>query len=313
MENIQSDQNLSSSEKEIDLREFFSILYSGKKIIAYSAVFISIITLIYSLSLPNIYHSSALLNASKAEDSASGLLDLASYTSFAGLDLTSNTSDSNSEKAMEKLISLSFFEKNILPNIFLPDLMALDSWDLESNELVYDDDIFNISTKKWVRDFVKPNKKIPSAQESFKVFHEKHLRLLEDNKGFVHLTIKHQSPYVAKDWVELIFKEINSFYRQKDKAEAEKAISYLNEQLSKTSFSEIKQALAELLKIEIQKTALVEAKESYVFDYIDSPAVMEQKLEPTRSLICLLGAMFGILLGIFIVLLKNYWINEGNS
>ena len=127
------------------------------------------------------------------------------------------------------------------------------------------------------------------------------------------MTIKHQSPYVAKDWVELIFKEINSFYRQKDKAEAEKAISYLNEQLSKTSFSEIKQALAELLKIEIQKTALVEAKESYVFDYIDSPAVMEQKLEPTRSLICLLGAMFGILLGIFIVLLKNYWINEGNS
>tara|TARA_B100000242_G_scaffold52490_1_gene31398 strand:+ start:5795 stop:6739 length:945 start_codon:yes stop_codon:yes gene_type:complete len=314
MENIQSDQNLSLKDKEIDMREFFSILNNGKKIIAYSVVIISIATLIYSLSLPNIFQSSALLNAYEPDDSASGYLDdFGAIASFAGLNLISNTKNSNSEQAMEKLVSLSFFEKNILPNIFLPNLMALDSWDFKSNELIYDDDIYDFSNKKWVRDFTYPNKQIPSAQESFKVFHEKHLRLSEDNNGFILLSINHQSPYVAKDWVELIFKEINFFYRQKDKAEAEKVISYLNEQLSKTSFSEIKQSLAELLKVEIQKTALIEANESYVFEYIDSPAIMEQKFEPIRSLIFLIGAIFGALVGIFIVFIKNYFSNEANS
>ena len=64
--------------------------------------------------------------------------------------------------------------------------------------------------------------------------------------------VKHQSPFVAKKWTELVVSQINTFYREKDKKEAEKTIKYLNEQVSKNSFSEIKQVLAELLQEQIQ-------------------------------------------------------------
>ena len=68
------------------------------------------------------------------------------------------------------------------------------------------------------------------------------LSLSEDKKsGFITLSIKHQSPFIAKQWVELIVNEVNSFYRQKDKSESEKAVSYLNQQISMTGLSEIKQ------------------------------------------------------------------------
>ena len=44
-----------------------------------------------------------------------------------------------------------------------------------------------------------------------------------------------------------------------------------------SGLSEIKQALAKLLQEETKKLALIEAKEFYVFDYIDPPVVMETK------------------------------------
>ena len=50
---------------------------------------------------------------------------------------------------------------------------------------------------------------------------------------------------------------------------------------------------------------LIEASEFYVFDYIDPPAVMEQKSEPGRALICIIGAFLGAFLSIIIVLLRH--------
>ena len=61
-----------------------------------------------------------------------------------------------------------------------------------------------------------------------------------------------------------MIKEINNFYRQKDKFESEKAVIYLNDQMSKTRLSEMIQVIAELLQQEIQKLTLIEANEAYV-------------------------------------------------
>ena len=86
-----------------------------------------------------------------------------SLASIAGVSLPSNSNMSNSKKAIKKLTSLSFFESNILPNIFLPDLVAIDSWNSELNFINYDNEIYDQSKNVWVLD----KKLIPSAQESF--------------------------------------------------------------------------------------------------------------------------------------------------
>ena len=52
-------------------------------------------------------------------------------------------------KSYKKLRTLASIEENILPNIFLPDLMALDSWDSKSNKIIYDQNIFNNETQTW--------------------------------------------------------------------------------------------------------------------------------------------------------------------
>ena len=88
--------------------------------------------------------------------------------------------------------------------------------------------------------------------------------------------------------------------------ESEKAVSYLNKQIALTNLSEIKVVISELLQEETQKLALIEANQSYVFDYIDPPSVMEKKIEPNRALICLLGFLVGLVISFLIVFAKHY-------
>jgi LPS O-antigen subunit length determinant protein (WzzB/FepE family) len=299
---------------EIDLRQLFHVLLEGKWIIISVTAFLSIIGVIYSLFLPNIYESKALLVPVNPSSNISGALGgYSGLAGLAGISIPSGGDEGNSVKAIQKISSLSFFEDSILTNIYLPDLMAIKSWNPKTNTVSFNENIYDMKSATWIRDYSYPQQQIPSAQESFEEFKLK-LNLNEDkNTGFVTLSIKHQSPFVAKQWAELVVNEVNGFYRQKDKLESEKAVSYLNHQISLTSFSEIKQVLSELLQEETKKLTLIEANKFYVFDYIDPPAVMEIKSEPKRVLICILGALLGGMLSIVLVLIRHYAFSKKTS
>jgi hypothetical protein len=311
MKEIYTNKNTNDSDDEISLRELFYVLLEGKWIIVSVTTVVSIIGVIYSLLLPNIYQSNALLVPVNSSNSISGALGgYSGLAGLAGISLPSGDDKGNSVKAIQKISSLSFFENNILTNIHLPDLMAVKSWNSKTNTLTFDDSIYDTNSNTWIRDFSYPGQQIPSAQESFKVFKSKLSLNLDKNTGFVVLSIKHQSPFIAKQWAELVINQVNAFYRQKDKLESEKAVSYLNEQISITGLSEIKQSIAQLLQEETKKLTLIEANQYYVFDYIDPPAVMERKSEPNRSLICILSALLGWMLSIVLVLIRHYVIKQ---
>ena len=316
MQEIDNNKHANSFDDEVDLRELFNVFVKGKRIIAYATVFLSIIGLIYSLLLPNIYESEALLApVDESSSLMSGALNqFGGLAALAGISVPEGDNSTNSKKAIEVMRSLNFFERYIMPKIFLPDLMAIESWDDKKNILIYDEGIYKKESNTWVRDFSYPEKLIPSAQESFEVFVDDHFNLSADKKtGYVTLSIKHQSPFLAKQWVETIVDEINTFYRQKDKAHSEKAVSYLSEQITNNSLSGVKQVTSSLLEKEIQKLTLVEANKDYVFEYVYPPSVMEEKSEPSRLLIMISFFISGSILGMIIVFFRYYLTKEKNA
>jgi uncharacterized protein involved in exopolysaccharide biosynthesis len=311
MQEENSNKHSNDFEDEVDLLQIFYALWEGKWIIISLTAFASIAGVIYSLSLPNVYESKALLVPVNSSSGISGALrSYGGLAGLAGISLPSGGDEGNSAKAMKKIATLSFFENNIQTNIHLPDLMAVKSWNPETNTVSYNEDKYDSSSNTWNASDSDTMQKIPSTQKSFRVFKSK-LRIVEDNKtGFVTISIRHQSPFIAKQWIELVVNEVNSFYRQKDKSESEKAAGYLNQQISMTNLSEIKQVLAQLLQEETKKLTLIEANQFYVFDYIDPPAAMEEKIEPKRALICIISAIIGGMLSIVLVLIKHFLIKE---
>ena len=121
MNNNPPANNNSFSDDEIDIRQLLKVIWDGKIIIVAITSFFSIVAVIYSLSLPNIYQSKALLSPVGDEGSSSQMSNLGGLASLAGFEVSSQ-GGGNSAKAMEKLRTLSFFQDNIMPNIFLPDL-----------------------------------------------------------------------------------------------------------------------------------------------------------------------------------------------
>ena len=296
---MENNENIkeSANQDEIDLWQLFDAIWSGKWIIIALTTSLSIISVLYSLSLPNIYRSEALLSPVVSEvGSTQAMSNMGGLASLAGINVQTQ-SVGNSTKALKKLRTLSFYEDNILPNIFLPDLMALDSWDSKNNKIYYKN-MFNSDTQTW--------SKIPSPQKSYKYF----MRVLEFSRdydtSFITISVRHQSPYIAQEWTNLIVNQLNDFFRTNDKREAQAAMDFLNTQMAQTSYTEIKQVIAQLLQNKMQQLTLIEANDFYVFSYLDPPKVMEEKIEPNRKSISILGAVLGGLLGILIVIIREF-------
>lgn len=303
MESSHSDNNID----EIDFKELFKIFWDGKLIILSTTGMFALFTILYSLSLPNIYQSNALLNPVEGSSQINkGLRDYSSIANLAGLNFSASGNDSNAAKALKKINTLSFFVENIWPNIFLPDLMAVDLWDPNSNEIIYNKDIYNDETKSWVQN---PETKtgLISPQSAYLVFLQNNLVFSSDlETGFITIGIKHQSPYIAKEWTEIVIDQLNDYYRKKDKSEAQKSIDYLNQQIAKTNFTEIKEVIAQLIQNKTQQLALIESGKFYVYEYLDPPAVMERRSEPRRAIISILGIIIGGFFGLLIVILRKY-------
>ena len=295
---MESNIKTPTNEDEIDLRKLLDVIWSGKWVIFALIISSSLIAVLVSISLPNVYKSEALLSPVVSEAAPSGAMsNMGGLATLAGLNFQTQPAG-NSTKALKKLRTLSFYEDNILPNIFLPDLMALKSWDSKNNKIIYDKNIFNSDTQTW--------NKIPSPQKSYKDFKRILEFSLDYETGFVTISVRHQSPYVAQEWTNLIVNQLNDFFRSNDKREAQAAMDYLNAQMAQTSYTEIKEVIAQLLQNKMQQLTLIEANDFYVFSYLDPPKVMEEKVEPNRKSISILGAVLGALLGILIVIIREF-------
>jgi uncharacterized protein involved in exopolysaccharide biosynthesis len=297
---MENNMNLNNANQkdEIDIKKILLIIWQGKFLIVTLTILFSFTALFYSLSLQNIYQSNAVLSSTELTNSNNQSSSLGGLASIAGINIQSG-SQGKTALAIEKIKTLSFFEDNILPNIYLPDLMALKSWDVKSNTHLYNEDIYDSEKNLWIS--------MPSPQKSYRSFRSI-LTVKENRDGsLITISIKHNSPYIAQAWTELIVDQINNYYRSIDEQEAIKSIDFLNVQMAQTTYTELKQAISQLIKQKMQKLTLIEANEFYVFSYLDPPQVMETKIEPDRISILILGAVLGGMLGIIVTLIRNFF------
>jgi len=300
------------SDDVVDLRELFGVLWDGKWWITASTAIASVIAVVFALSLPNIYRSEALL--APASSSSGGLDSLAKQygglASLAGISLPGGGSDDKTALGLEVMKSRRFIAEFIEHHDLLVPLMASSDWDQSTGELMINNEIYESTSKKWVRDVSPPRRSVPSLQEAYKEF-EKLLSITQDKKsGFISLSIKHYSPIVAQQWVVWLIEDINNTLREQDVTEAERSIAYLKQQVEATLLTDLQSIFFELIQSQTETIMLAKVRQEYVFKTIDPAVVPERKSEPKRALICVLGTLLGGILAVLWVLLAHYAIKR---
>ena len=291
---MNNDQSTSQSFKDEDLSILFKILYDFRFFIAFITILCAIISTIYSLSLSNIYRSETLLAPMEQE---SGLISntLGDYGGLASMaNLVTGKKASKTDEGLKILESRKFIGDFISNyDLFLP-LLAVKNWEIESGNLVYDENIYDVKQNRWLL-----SSGSPSIQDAYLKFLQEHLFVSQEREtGFITLAIHHSSPLVAKNWLDLLVSDLNEVIKKRDVLEAETSISYLKEQLKSTSNARLKDVFYFLIQEQTKTIMLANGMQDYIFRTLDPPVVPQYKLSPSRSMICIVGTGIGAVLSI---------------
>ena len=301
---------LASHDDEIDLRELFSVLWAGKKVIVAITSLFAVAAVVYALSIANEYKASIVIAPAQQEGGGlSGALgQLGGLASLAGVSLGGG-GGSEAAVAQEIMQSWGFVEQFIVNNELEVEVFAAEGWNKTSNVLTIDSDLYDKDSNKWLIDEYG-QLRAPTSWELYEAF-SKRLSVSEDKKsGLTSVSIEYFSPIVAKNWVDLYVAAINEHMRQRKLSQVNSNIEYLQAQIEKTSIAEMREVFYQIIEEQVKNKMLAEASPEYAFVTVSPSMVPEEKSKPKRALMCILGTLLGGMLSVLYVLVRHYASNK---
>ena len=301
---------LASHDDEIDLRELFSVLWAGKKVIVAITGLFAVAAVVYALSIANEYKASIVIAPAQQEGGGlSGALgQLGGLASLAGVSLGGG-GGSEAAVAQEIMQSWGFVEQFIVNNELEVEVFAAEGWSKTSNVLTIDSDLYDKDSNKWLID-EDGQLRAPTSWELYEAF-SKRLSVSEDKKsGLTSVSIEYFSPIVAKNWVDLYVAAINEHMRQRKLSQVNSNIEYLQAQIEKTSIAEMREVFYQIIEEQVKNKMLAEASPEYAFVTVSPSMVPEEKSKPKRALMCILGTLLGGMLSVLYVLVRHYASNK---
>ncbi len=277
-------------EDEIDLLEYWQVIWKKRLFIVASALLAGILAAGISLTMPNIYRAETLLAPMGGEESKGGLSSmlggLGGIASLAGVSLGGSSSI---EESIAVLKSREFIWDFVKDEKLMPILFA-DDWDADK--------------KQWIAEEQEDQ---PSLWDAWRLLVEDGILAVNVDKdsGLVRLSIDWEDPELAKAWVAKLVTRINAYLREKAILQSEEKLKYLNDVLAETQIAENRQALFELISTEQKQAMLANTQKDYVFRVIDPAVIPDKKIKPKRSIIVILTAFVVGFLAIVFVFIQE--------
>ena len=129
----------------------------------------------------------------------------------------------------------------------------------------------------------------------------------QDKKsGLINISVEYYSPQIAKQWVDLFIITINDYMRARKLEQVNRNIEYLTAQIDKTAIADMREVFYQLVEEQTKSKMLAEASPDYAFVPVSPSMVPEEKSQPKRALICILGTLLGGMLSVLWVLFRRY-------
>ncbi len=259
-------------------------------------------SVIYALSLSNVYKSEAVLVAAIDSGSMGLSGQIGSLAAMAGISIGKDKPGDKSELAVQLLKSREFVTEFLVRHKLAVDLMAAKKWDPITDTLEYDADVYDIDRKVWTRRVDPPQTPEPSPQTLYKHFDEMFVADKDKLTGLIKVSLLHPSPKLAQEWLNQMIIDVNEEIRRRDIEEASRSIQYLQKKVEETNISELKSLFYSLIEEQTKTLLLANVKKEYALKMIDPPYAPEEKSSPRRAVIVLFMTFAGVLLSILVTL-----------
>ena len=296
VETITNSQNY-IQEDEIDLKELFFTIMRYKYKIALFSFTVTILTLFFVLSKPNLYKSEVIL--SPQEQAKSSLGDLSALAGLAGVDLDGGG-------GMDTFTYLNTILKDYNFNEMVIKKYSIDK--KLNNPKIKDNFVFALGFRG-AYDFLHSIKesKVDKKSKDDVVFDtyetiKSIINLSSDKKsGALTMSVEHSDRFLAKELLEIYLKELTTYLRKLDMLDVEKKLQYYESELVNTQDVELKTQLSQIMSSLVQKKVLSKASEFYIVKKITEPRVanIKEKTKPKRALILIVSLVTSLILGIF--------------
>ena len=290
-------------EESYKLEELLRLFWEKKNSLISSSIIFLIISLIYSLYLNDIYRSEAIIDIKEKAFASNTQSDLGGLSSFIGLPIPSSR-ENKSSLVIETIKSRDFLRQLLEKDDLLVYIMASSNYDKERNIIDINEEYFDTEKSEWIRNVEAPRKKKPSYLEAHEVYLDNMSIRLNRDSGFIHLSYDHISPVFAEKMVKLIIKEVDNKMRQEDLIRSKESIQFLNNKWQETNISSLKNSITELINNQLETQMLANVGENYLVSIIEPPFIPEKKISPSRTLIVVLGSIFGLILSMIYFLWK---------
>ena len=308
MKSIKENYNY-DKDSDLDFIDIFLAIWKSKHIIITTTAIACVLIVLYALSLPNIYRSSALL--APAPNSAGSLSGISSqYSDIAGLAGISLPSGGGEvDKVAIGIAIVKSYELMLKNNLYFK-LIASKNWNAENNSLIIDPDIYDISSSKWVSEAKFSVDGKPSIQSSHRNF-PSHFSVSQDKKtGFISLSFSHYSPHVAKEFLDVIITQINEITRAEDIAIAKNTILFLEKEAKRNQLTNIRVGINNAIQKQVEIISSANSSPQYLFKILSKPIAPEVKAQPSRAFICIIGALLGFILSVSFVLIRHFFFKK---
>lgn len=273
------------------------IMWQHFKRFRFSILIIVLIPLVVSViavsTMNPVYSSDVLLAPVGSEDGQNNLSSLANQ--FGGLaSLAGVTLGGGNDKghAIAVLKSRRFTEDFIKNENLMP-ILFRDKWDVDQN--------------RWKSD---EQDKTPTIADAYKLFNENIRFLNEDpSVGLVTLRIEWTDRTLAAEWANSLVDRLNDYLRDRDIAEAQRSIEFLNRALEKNSIVELRQGIFSLLEQQIEKIMIANVRQGYAFKVLDPAVVSDEDkyVRPKKLVIVIAATALGLFFALVIVMLRVGW------
>ncbi len=294
-------------EDQIDLLVFVKIIWDRKIIISLLTLVLAISSVLYALSIPNIFESRVVLAPSSSSESTNINLSgtAGALARVAGIDLGGGGSSKgpNLTLAIEKITSRKFATDFVINNSYQPELLASENWNSSENKIIY-----NKSSYDSLKDELKYN---PRDIDIYKGYLSGLSIRFDKRTKFTHISFKHFSPYFAKELLDQLVLTINEDIKNTEVEAANESIKFLEDQMTKTNISDIRFIFTKLIEKNIKTILLAEVSPEYVFEILDPAFVPDLRSSPSRGVLCILITAFGFLfIAIFFIIIDYRKLNK---